>query len=128
MKALDVIRCSLIELPVRMEERASIVRLRIERDGGNGHGRAEASWALEAALDLGAIGGLHARVTLRAQRVGVQLRAESPTVVEALSANAPRLEAMLSDAGLEVDRIVCLHGMPAAEAAPRSSRLLDVRA
>jgi hypothetical protein len=67
-------------------------------------------------------------VSLSGFRVGVQLRADSPAVVDMLNARAPELEAMLRDAGLEVDRIVCRHGMPAGDAGERLTRLLDVRA
>ena len=79
-------------------------------------------------MDLGQIGALHVKVTLTGQRIGVQLRAESPAIVDALSARAGELEAMLRDAGLEIDRIVCLHGMPAGDTGARAARLLDVRA
>jgi hypothetical protein len=118
----------LIELPVRHDERATILRLRIERDGSRGaEGGAGESWSVEAAVDLGAGGALHARVTLNGHRVGVQLRAASPAVVEALTARAPELEAMLRDSGLIVDRVVCLHGMPAGDTGAKPTRLLDVR-
>jgi ABC-type nitrate/sulfonate/bicarbonate transport system substrate-binding protein len=79
-------------------------------------------------MDLGAVGALHARVTLSGHRIGVQLRAESASVVEALSIHAAELEALLRDAGLDVDRVVCLHGMPVGDAGARAARLLDVRA
>lgn len=119
----------LIELPVRHEERASILRLHIEQDERT-HRKGEegSAWSVEAALDLGASGALHARVTLRGQRVAVQLRAESAAVVEALAARTSELEAMLRNAGLEIDRVVCLHGMPAGDIGARAARLLDVRA
>lgn len=119
----------LIELPIRNEDRASMLRLRIEQDASRG-GREQAaqSWSVEAALDLGAVGALHARVSLSGHRVGVQLRAESAAVVEMLSARAGELEAILRDAGLEIDRVVCLHGMPAGDHGARPTRLLDVRA
>jgi hypothetical protein len=119
----------LIELPVRHDDRASVLRLRIEEDASrrNQEG-AGSAWSVEAALDLGVAGALHARVTLTEHRVGVQLRAESPAIVEALSARAPELESMLREAGLEVDRVVCLHGMPAGDLGARPARLLDVRA
>jgi hypothetical protein len=58
----------------------------------------------------------------------VQLRAESPAVVAALSQRVDELEAMLSESGLDVDRVVCLHGMPAGDLGVRAARLLDVRA
>lgn len=119
----------LIELPIRHDDRASMLRLRIEQeDAKRSESDSASAWSVEAALDLGAIGSLHARVTLRGQRIGVQLRAESPGVVEALSARSDELEALLRDAGLEVDRVVCLHGLPAGESGVRPARLLDVRA
>jgi hypothetical protein len=123
------VQSMLIDLPVRHEDRAAMLRLKIERDGSSrrGAGGAE-SWTVEAAVDLGAIGALHAKVTLIGKRIGVQLRAESPAVVAALAQRADELETMLAESGLEVDRVVCLHGMPVGDAGVRPARLLDVRA
>lgn len=119
----------MVEIPVRHEDRAAILRLRIEQDATQRNSSdGDQSWTVEAAVDLGVIGALHARVTLSGQRIGVQLRAESPAVVDTLSARTFELEAMLREAGLEVDRIVCLHGMPAGDSGSRPKRLLDVRA
>jgi hypothetical protein len=123
------VQSMLIDLPVRHEDRAAVLRLRIEHDGSRRRdGDGADSWTVEAAIDLGAVGALHARVTLIGKRIGVQLRAESPAIVAALSQRADELEAMLADSGLEVDRVVCLHGMPAGDAGMRPARLLDVRA
>jgi hypothetical protein len=118
----------LVELPVRHEDRAAMLRLKVEHDGSRKHSGGGDSWSVEAAIDLGQVGALHAKVTLTGSRVGVQLRAESPAIVEALSARAGELEAILREAGLEIDRIVCLHGMPVGDAGARAARLLDVRA
>jgi hypothetical protein len=119
----------LIDLPVRYEDRAAVLRLKIEHDGSRRRdGDGSDSWTVEAAIDLGAVGGLHAKVTLIGKRIGVQLRAESPAVVAALSQRADELEALLAESGLVVDRVVCLHGMPAGDAGVRPARLLDVRA
>ena len=123
-----MVQSLLVELPVRHDDRASMVRLRIDRNGARRQGASTDSWTVEAAMDLGAIGALHARVTLHGHRIGVQLRAESPGVVETLSMRSGELESMLREAGLEVDRVVCLHGLPAGEAGARLTRLLDVRA
>jgi hypothetical protein len=79
-------------------------------------------------MDLGQVGALHAKVTLTGQRIGVQLRAESAAIVDALASRAGELEAILRESGLEIDRIVCLHGMPAGDVGARPARLLDVRA
>ena len=104
------------------------VRLRIEHDNSRKHSGGGDSWSVEAAVDLGQIGALHAKVTLTGHRIGVQLRAESAAIVDALSARAGELESLLRESGLEIDRIVCLHGMPAGDAGVRAARLLDVRA
>jgi hypothetical protein len=118
----------LVELPVRHEDRATMLRLRIEHDNSRKNSGGADSWTVEAAVDLGQVGALHAKVTLAGHRIGVQLRAQSAAVVDALSARAGELEAMLRESGLEIDRIVCLHGMPAGDAGVRAARLLDVRA
>jgi hypothetical protein len=119
----------LIDLPVRHEDRAAVLRLKIERDGSRRRESDGAeSWTVEAAVDLGAIGALHAKVTLVGKRIGVQLRAESPAVVAALAQRTDELESMLTESGLSVDRVVCLHGMPAGDMGVRAARLLDVRA
>jgi hypothetical protein len=118
----------LVELPVRHEDRAAMLRLRIEHDDARKHSGGADSWSVEAAVDLGQVGALHAKVTLSGHRIGVQLRAEAAAIVDALSARAGELEALLREAGLEIDRIVCLHGMPAGDAGVRAARLLDVRA
>lgn len=122
------VQSMLLELPMRLGDRATIIRLRIEQDRARKYEANSDSWTIEAALDLGAVGALHARVSLHGHRIGVQLRAESPGVVDTLSARSGELESMLREAGLEVDRVVCLHGMPAGDAGSRVTRLLDVRA
>jgi hypothetical protein len=123
------VQSMLIDLPVRHEDRAAVLRLKIERDGSRRRdGDSAESWTVEAAVDLGAIGALHAKVTMVGKRIGVQLRAESPAIVAALSQRADELAAMLAESGLEVDRVVCLHGMPAGDPGVRAARLLDVRA
>jgi hypothetical protein len=118
----------IVEVPVRHEDRASMLRLRIEHDESRKRSGGGDSWSVEAAMDLGQVGALHAKVTLSGHRIGVQLRAESAAIVDALSARAGELEAILRESGLEIDRIVCLHGMPAGDAGVRAARLLDVRA
>jgi hypothetical protein len=119
----------MIELPVRVDDRAAMLRLRIEREASrHGGDEADSIWTVEAALDLGAHGGLHARISLSGTRLSVQLRADSPYVVEQLATRSPELEALLRESGLSIDRIVCLHGMPAAFTGQPMHRLLDVRA
>jgi hypothetical protein len=115
----------LVEVPVRRDGRGETLRFRFERNSQQES--VEQSWTVEAALNLGTHGSLHARVSLYGKRIGVQLRAEPAQLVAELSAQVPALSAMLSDAGLEVDRVVCLHGMPADDRDTRTTALLDIR-
>ncbi|MBC7984442.1 MAG: flagellar hook-length control protein FliK [Candidatus Obscuribacterales bacterium] len=118
----------LIELPIRHGDHTESLRLRFEQHGRQ-HQSSEQSWTVEAALSLRNAGALHAKVSLHGNRIAVQLRAESPELVKELSTRVPELTAMLSDSGLQVERIVCLHGMPASEPDLRGAApLLDERA
>jgi hypothetical protein len=115
----------LIELPFRREGKPEMLRFRFERNSKRES--AEQSWTIEAALTLGASGTVNARVSLYGKRVSVQLHAEPPQLVADLAAQAPLLTATLSEAGLEVDRVVCLHGMPTADREVQTTSLLDIR-
>lgn len=117
----------LIEIPYRQEDRADLLRLRFEREKENG-AEGEAGWTVEAALDLGITGNLHARVTLQGKRLTVQLRSESPLLVSMLDRHAPTLAAALRADGFVIDRIACLHGAPVRDPGEQVLRLLDVHA
>lgn len=121
----------LLELPVRFEDEVNMLRLRVERDSANDAANAAAAapvWTVEAALDLGSAGALHARLSLQGPRLDVQLRATDPEVVAALRSRSEQLSALLREAGLDVQRIACLHGLPPAEATASTPRLLDLHA
>jgi hypothetical protein len=121
----------LVELPVRHEDQVNMLRLRIERDATQKARSGEAApvvWSVEAALDLGTAGALHARITLQEQRLDVQLRASSPELVSALRFQSEQLASLLRESGLEVQRIACLHGLPPAEASARTPHLVDMHA
>jgi hypothetical protein len=116
----------MLELPVQRDNRSELVRFRFSKRGGS-QTSGESSWTVDAALHLGVAGAIHAKVSLQGSRISVQLRGESASVVAALAARSEDLAALLRDNGLNVDRVVCLHGLPPDEAAP-SAALLDVRA
>ena len=118
----------LVELPIKHGEQAepcaldssnmtSTTRQRAIVDRGSGATMRES-------------GALHARVSLVGNRIAVQLRADSAELVNELSSRTPELAAMLTDSGLQVERIVCLHGLPANDVTElrAATPLLDVRA
>lgn len=121
------LNCWLIELPIRNEERAELLRFKFERDPDQ-KGGGESSWTVEVALDLGTQGALHAQVTLFGKRLNVQLRCESTTLLTALDRQLDALRDALRMQGLELDRVVCLHGQPIDHAGARLTRLLDLHA
>ncbi len=124
-EASTVAAAWLVEVPLRRDNDPETIRFRFERHSP--HESAEQSWTVEAALDLGVKGALHARISLHGKRIGVQFRAEPATLVADLSTRTPLLSSMLREAGLEVDRVVCLHGMPAEDRDQHATTLLDIR-
>jgi hypothetical protein len=116
----------MLEVPVQRDNRSELLRFRFsKRDGAPTSG--ESSWVVDASLHLGIAGAVHAKVSLQGSRISVQLRGESAVVVAELSARSEELAALLRNDGLNVDRVVCLHGLPPDESAPVAA-LLDVRA
>ncbi len=120
----------LIELPVKhdhgQEIRAELLRFKFEREAQDRPGD-EAAWSVEVALDLGMQGSLHAQVRLAGRRLNVQLRSESAALIATLTPQLVVLESALREQGLEIDRLVCLHGHP-VDSGARLTRLLDLRA
>lgn len=117
----------LVEIPVRHEDEAHMLRFRFERESAE-ESSEETGWTVEAALELGSRQAVHARVSLRQHRISVQLRSDAPEVVARLKAHANVLTLALERAGLNVDQVVCLHGLPVDEAGQPRARLVDLRA
>ena len=118
----------ILEIPVRNDDRAEFVRMKFERDSNSSPQDAQAPWSVEVALDLGTAGEMFARITWAQGQISVQLRAASPAVVALLQRHAPELTDSLRNAGLNVQQVICLHGMPAQQSERRAAALLDVRA
>jgi hypothetical protein len=118
--------CWLIEVPVKHDGRAELLRFKFAREPRR-QGSHEESWTVEAAVDLGTHGALHAQVRLTGRRLNVQLRSESPALVNALTQQLESLKASLQAQGLELDRVTCLHGNP-VDAGSRLNHLLDLHA
>jgi hypothetical protein len=121
----------LLELPLRRDGDPETIRFRFERNNHDSRS-GEQDWTVEAAMDLGVGGALHARVALHGTRVGVQLRAESAALLAELQANVNELVAVLEEAGLQVDRVQCMRGAPTEQRnldeSPRfAAPLLDIR-
>lgn len=117
----------LIEVPIRRDERAELLRFKFEREARRQPG-VETGWSVEVAMDLGLSGALHAQVTLSGSRLGIKLRSDSATLVAALTHELDILRSALQSQGLEIDHLVCLHGSPVDDARSRLNHLLDLHA
>lgn len=117
----------LVEIPVRHENEARMLRFRFEHETARDEGE-QPGWTVEAALELGNRESVHARVSLRQRRISVLLRSDAPHLVARLKAHAGQLQQALEVAGLNVDQVLCLHGLPVDDAGQPRARLVDMRA
>jgi hypothetical protein len=117
----------LIEIPVRQDNDARLLRFRFERQAEETSGR-QGGWSVEVVLSLRHGEAVHARVAFNAGRIAVHLRSDSAAVVERLKALRPSLTEALLAAGLDVEQVACLHGLPAADPGHSRAQLVDARA
>jgi hypothetical protein len=117
----------LIEIPVRQGNDARMLRFRFEQQAERPSGQ-QAGWSVEAVLTLRHGEAVHVRVAFQTGRIAVQLRSDSAAVVERLKMSREALTGALLAAGLDVEQVVCLHGLPAADPGHSRARLVDTRA
>jgi hypothetical protein len=117
----------LVEIPVRHGNDARMLRFRFEQQAEQPSGQ-QGGWSVEAVLTLRHGEAVHARVAYQAGRIAVQLRSDSAAVVERLKMSREALTGALLAAGLDVERVVCLHGLPAADPGHSRAHLVDARA
>lgn len=117
----------LVEVPVRYDNEARMLRFRFERPPEQPGGHAQ-GWSIEAVLTLSRGEAVHARVSFQLGRVAVHLRSDSVAMVERLRQSRDALMGTLLAAGLDVEQIVCLHGLPAADPGQSRSQLVDTHA
>lgn len=117
----------LVEIPVRHDNEARLLRFRFERQPDPGP-EPSRSWSVEAVMTLTRGETVHARVAFVAGRIGVQLRSDSAPVVEKLKTASEALSQALRGAGVQVSQVVCRHGLPAADPGESRAHLVDLRA
>jgi len=117
----------LVEIPVRNNDRAELLRFRFERNGKADTPDSNA-WSVEVAMDLGSAGAMHAHVGLQGARLNVRLRSDSPSLVGELTRELDTLRSSLEQQGLKVEQLVCLHGNPVDDSGTRLNHLLDYHA
>jgi len=98
--------CTVVEIPLRHDQGATMLRLRFTREGEDPAARGETPvWTVEFAVHLGAAGALQGRVQLAGNRLDVALESDVAATLEALQASEAELRWNLEALGLHVERL-----------------------
>lgn len=115
----------LLELPLRREQGADLLHLRIEREPdpeqGSGAGT-KTGWTVKLAFDLEGLGPVHARVGLHHGLVSTAFWSESRVTHGLFQQHLGALRRQLTEAGLDVGAMSCQVGQPAQPPGPKPPR------
>ncbi|GAB4288986.1 MAG: hypothetical protein Kow0096_01740 [Thiohalomonadaceae bacterium] len=100
----------LLELPLRHGAEQEVIRLRIQREGGNNHGSGAPGWSVRLHFDSTQHGGVDSVVTLLGGKVGVSFWAEQPATAARLQQRLEELRGQLQHAGLAVEYLRSVAG------------------
>ncbi|MBD8890060.1 flagellar hook-length control protein FliK [Roseibium litorale] len=110
-RAMDLV----VDLPLAVGGQTAVVQMQIGRDPDhNGDADSgERAWRLRFALDLTATGPMEAAVSLRGGSTYVSLWADREEMHRALNENRESLEAAFAHAGLDLQELRFIRGLPA---------------
>lgn len=112
------------EVPLLLGNETGMAQFQIQRDGGNAGADGARGWQMRFSIDFEATGGVHAKVTLKAGRVGVMLWADRQETSRALAENMTDLAEALEAIGLKVGAIHTRNGEP-KESKPPVGAFMD---
>ncbi|MHA7773601.1 flagellar hook-length control protein FliK [Roseibium sp. M-1] len=115
-----------LELPLALGQETAVLQMQIGRDGnGKEEGEEdEPSWRLRFALDLTATGPLEAAISLRGGGTYASLWVDRKETFDALTAQRETMEAAFADAGLDLQDLRLIRGLPQRTAA-RYGAMID---
>lgn len=115
-----------LELPLAVGQETAVMQLQIGRDGGGGRQDEddEGAWRLRFALDLTATGPLEAAVSLRGGGTYASLWIDRKETYDALNGVRETMEAAFANAGLDLQELRLIRGLP-PKAAARSGALVN---
>ncbi|WP_420411196.1 flagellar hook-length control protein FliK [Roseibium sp.] len=110
---------AVVELPIAFGQETAVMQMQIGRDGGgqNGEEAGEPAWRLRFALDLTATGPLEAAVSLRGGGTFVSLWVDRKETLDLLTGQQETMEAAFADAGLDLQELRFIRGLPPKTAA-----------
>lgn len=112
------------EIPLAFGGRTDMAQIRIEGEGGENVETSRRPWNVHVSLDTQETGIVSGAVMLQGSSVSVNLWADRNEMVELFLAHEAELDAVLKDAGLDVERLRIRHGVRQAEHTP-PGRMLD---
>lgn len=117
----------MLELPIRGDRGYDVLQLRIEREASQmGEGGVD-SWTLGFAIDLPLMGPIQGDIHLRGSRTSVRLWGQFEPSVVALEAQAPSLRSTIEKAGLQLEHLSIVKGLPQVKS-ERSAVFLETTA
>lgn len=110
---------AVVELPIALGNETTVMQMQVGRDGGGNNGEEEddPAWRLRFALDLTATGPLEAAVSLRGGGTYVSLWVERKETLDLLTGLQETMEAAFADAGLNLQELRFIRGLPPRTAA-----------
>lgn len=118
----------ILELPVRDGETVQLVHFRIEKEQSSDEQQSEESFSIVFSVQLQALGGVQARLTLSGNSISVVLRAERNATVKLARARLDDLCGRLQQTGLTPESVVCLHGLHLDDTPDIHTPLVDIQA
>jgi hypothetical protein len=110
---------TVVELPVAFGQETAVMQMQVGRDGGrpDTEDGEEPAWRLRFALDLTATGPLEAAVSLRGGGTYVSLWIDRKETLDTLTGLQETMEAAFADAGLDLQELRFIRGLPPKTAA-----------
>ncbi|WP_306146605.1 MULTISPECIES: flagellar hook-length control protein FliK [unclassified Roseibium] len=110
---------TVLELPLALGQDTAVMQMQIGRDGGGNSADEdeEPAWRLRFALDLTATGPLEAAVSLRGGGTYISLWVDRKETLDLLSGLQETMEAAFADAGLDLQELRFIRGLPPRTAA-----------
>ena len=114
-RALDIV----LEVPMVLGQETAVMQMQIGREGGGTQDdeNEDPAWRLQFALDLTATGPLEAAVSLRGGGTYVSLWIDRKETLDAFSGLKETMEAAFAHAGLDLQELRFMRGLPPKTAA-----------
>jgi flagellar hook-length control protein FliK len=103
-----------VELPLSLGQETALMQMQIGRDGSgsDNEDEDEQSWRLRFSLDLTATGPLEAAISLRGGGTFASLWVDRKETYDKLNAVRETMEAAFADAGLDLQELRLIRGLP----------------